>query len=163
MSDTAATAVQPFAMLFTMNNALVLKGLHGLTDDEAWHQIEGRGNSVAWMVGHLVETREQLLKALGASSGLGWGGRFKRGAVRLERADYPTRAEVEAAFVATQEPVLAALLGLSAERLAQPTPVTVGAAKTMADLVAFFAFHEGYHVGQIGYVRRFLGHAALIG
>lgn len=163
MSDTVAAAVQPIAMLFTMNNALVLKGLHGLTDDEAWHQIEGRGNSVAWMVGHLVETREQMLKVLGAPSGLGWGGRFKRGSARLERADYPTRAEIEAAFVATQELVLTALRGLSAERLAEPTPVTVGAAKTVADLAAFFAFHEGYHVGQIGYVRRFLGHAGLVG
>jgi hypothetical protein len=29
--------------------------------------------------------------------------------------------------------------------------------------VAFLAFHEAYHMGQLGYVRKWLGHSALAG
>ena len=35
--------------------------------------------------------------------------------------------------------------------------------RTFADQVAFGAFHESYHVGQMGYVRRQLGHSAVVG
>lgn len=163
MSDALPVVAQPIVMLFTMNNSLVVKGLHALSDDDVWYQMEGKANPIAWIVGHVVETREQLLTLLGAAAGLGWGGRFKRGSARLDRAEYPSRQDVESAFVASQELVLAAVRALSAERLAEKPPVSFGGAKTWADLLTFFAFHEAYHLGQIGFIRKNVGHAALVG
>ena len=42
-------------------------------------------------------------------------------------------------------------------------PVSFAGAKTLADLLAFFAFHEAYHLGQVGFIRKQLGHSSLAG
>lgn len=163
MSGTLPVAVQPIALLFTINNAMVTRGLEGLSDDEAWAQVEGRGNPIAWILGHVTETRAQLLALLGAPWDAGFGGAFARGADRHARSAYPTRAEILARWMDTHERLSAALAGLTDDRLAGPPPVSFGGAKTVADLLAFFAFHEAYHLGQIGFIRRHLGHSSLAG
>jgi uncharacterized damage-inducible protein DinB len=57
-----------------------------------------------------------------------------------------------------------AFAALTPDQLQQPPagPRLPGA-NTVADQLAFFAFHESYHVGQIGYVRRQLGHSSIAG
>jgi uncharacterized damage-inducible protein DinB len=52
---------------------------------------------------------------------------------------------------------------LTADRLAADAPVSFAGARTLAELLAFFAFHEAYHLGQVGYIRRHLGHSSLAG
>lgn len=163
MPDAVAPVAAPILLQFSMNNTLIARGLEGLSDDDLWHQMESRGNPIAWVVGHVTETRAQMLRALGAPASLGWGGRFKRGSARIDRAEYPERDDIAAQFLASRDLVVSALQGLTPERLTEPTPVSVGGAKTVADLVAFFAFHEAYHVGQIGFIRKNLGHSALVG
>ncbi len=66
-------------------------GLEGLSDDEAWQQLEGKGNPIAWIVGHLTETRAQMLGLLGAPWDAGWGRQFKRGGELYDRFAYPSR------------------------------------------------------------------------
>ena len=36
-------------------------------------------------------------------------------------------------------------------------------ARTVGDQLAFLAFHESYHIGQLAYVRKALGHSAIAG
>ena len=163
MPDVLPPAAEPIALLFKINNSLVHKALEGLSDDHAWEQLQGRGNPIAWMIGHITETRSQMLGLLGAPWDAGWGGRFKRGAELFERSTYPMRGEIEARFTETHECMRAAFASLTADRLAAAAPVSFAGARTLADLLAFFAFHEAYHLGQVGYIRKQLGHSSLVG
>ena len=163
MSDTLPPVAEPLALLFKINNSMVRQGLDGLTDDEAWQQLEGQGNPIAWIVGHLTETRAQMLRLLGTDWDAGWGGRFKRGSDLCERSIYPSRPEIEAKFNETRGQMRAAFAALTAERLAADAPASFAGAKTVADLLGFFAFHEAYHLGQVGYIRKRLGHSSLAG
>lgn len=163
MSDALPVAAQPIALLFAINNSMMTRGLDGLSDDEGWHQMEGKANPIAWVAGHLTETRAQMLGLLGAPWDPGWGGKFKRGSERVDRSAYPGLADIGAKFAETQPALQAALAGLTDERLASPSPVSFAGAKTIADLLAFFAFHEAYHLGQIGFIRKNLGHSSLAG
>ena len=63
----------------------------------------------------------------------------------------------------THQSMRAAFAALTADALAAPAPVSFAGAKTLAELLAFFAFHEGYHLGQVGYIRKQLGHSSLVG
>jgi uncharacterized damage-inducible protein DinB len=162
MSEGLPPAAEPVALQFKLNNHMVRQGLDGLTDDQAWAQV-GSGNPVAWIVGHLTETRSSVLGVLGAPWDAGWGGKFKRGSPRVDRSAYPTRAEIEAKFNETPALMRAAFATLTAERLAAPPPVSFAGAKTIAEILAFFAFHEAYHIGQVGFIRRQLGHSSLAG
>ncbi|MGC4082860.1 MAG: DinB family protein [Vicinamibacterales bacterium] len=161
--DTLPAVAQPIALLFKINNSMVTRGLEGLADDEAWYQMDGKANPIAWIVGHLAETRAQMLGLLGAPWDPGWGGRFKRGAARVDRAAYPSVTEIAAKFDETHEAMRRAFAGLTPERLAAASPVNFAGAQTVADLLAFFAFHEAYHLGQVGFVRKNLGHSSLAG
>jgi uncharacterized damage-inducible protein DinB len=115
------------------------------------------------MIGHITETRSQMLGLLGAPWDAGWGGKFKRGSELYDRFAYPTRGEIESRFTETHESMRTAFATLTADSLAATAPVSFAGAKTVADLLAFFAFHEAYHLGQVGYIRRQLGHSSLVG
>ena len=41
----------------------------------------------------------------------------------------------------------------------KPTP----AVQTIADQIAFMVMHDTYHVGQLAYARKALGHAGVVG
>jgi len=163
MPDVLPPVAEPIALLFKINNSMVHRGLEGLSDDQTWQQLEGKGNPIAWIIGHITETRSQMLGLLGAPWDAGWGGKFKRGSELFDRFAYPTRVEIEARFTETHESMRAAFATLTADALAATAPVSFAGARTVADLLAFFAFHEAYHVGQVGYIRKQLGHSSLVG
>jgi uncharacterized damage-inducible protein DinB len=163
MSDVLPAVAGPIALLFQINNSMVTRGLEGLSDEEAWHQLDGKGNPIAWLIGHLTETRGQMLRMIGAPWDAGWGGVFARGAALQDRSAYPSREDIAAKFAETHDAMRAAFASLTEERLAAPTPVSFAGARTVADLLAFFAFHEAYHIGQVGFIRRQLGHSSLAG
>ena len=51
---------------------------------------------------------------------------------------------------------------LTPERLAQPpTKQGLPGVTDLTSLISFYAFHESYHVGQLGYARRLLGQAGI--
>ena len=163
-TTTDLRAIDSVALIFKLNNGLITRSLEGLADDEVWRQPAGGGNPIGWIAGHVTEARASLLGALGAPYEIGWGKRFARGSGLDDASAYPPRAAVEAAWNATHSRMREAFAALTAERLAeawQGTPRP--GVKTLADLLAFYAFHESYHVGQIGYVRKLLGHSAIAG
>jgi len=156
------SALEPVALIFKLNNGLVSRTLDGLSDDEAWSRHAG-GNSIAWILGHITESRGQLLVHLGMPFEPGWGTLFPRGADVCERANAPSRASIEAGWRATHLAMRDAFAGLNEERLAEASPADLPGADSVARLIGFYAFHESYHVGQLGYIRKRLGHSAVAG
>jgi uncharacterized damage-inducible protein DinB len=72
--------------------------------------------------------------------------------------------ELVAAFNASQEPVLEGLRALTPEEAAKPAPFspTNNPSETVGTLLALSVFHEAYHAGQVGILRRMSGRAGLI-
>ncbi|HEX7119260.1 MAG TPA: DinB family protein [Longimicrobiales bacterium] len=141
---------------FGMNARLFELTLAGITDEEAVTQPSGGGNCVNWIVGHIVASRESVLSHLGEESV--WPAELVR---RYERGSAPIRSAAEApaslsamreVFALAQERILRGLDGISAEALDE----AVGDS-TRGHKLAFLQFHEAYHVGQLGMLRRFLG------
>ena len=57
-----------------------------------------------------------------------------------------------------------AFASVAPERLAGPvTRRPVPGVENLTDLIAFCGFHEAYHVGQIGFIRKQLGHSSIAG
>jgi len=154
--------VETVAFIFKFNQDLIRRSLDGLSDAEVWAQV-GSGNPIAWVLGHLTETRGAILRELGVPFGPGWGGMFKRGSVRQDRTAYPSRAEIEGQWQATRHAMRDAFATLTAERLAQPATREFPGVVTYAHQLGFYAAHESYHVGQIGFIRKQLGHSSVAG
>ena len=45
----------------------------------------------------------------------------------------------------------------------RPPGPTIAGAETVSDLITFLAFHESYHIGQMAYVRKAIGHSGIAG
>lgn len=156
--------LEPLALIYKLNNGLVTRTLDGLTDEDFWKEPAGGGNPIGWMLGHLTETRVAMLQLLGQPAATGWETAFSRGSHRADRLKYPDRPLLEAAWKATHAGMREGFAALTAARLSEkPNGPALPGVTTTAEQLAFFAFHESYHVGQLGYVRRQLGYSAVAG
>jgi uncharacterized damage-inducible protein DinB len=153
----------PLAVIFAVNDGLITRALEGLSEDELWTRTSERTNPMFWLYGHIVHTRGALLRALGDDFRTGWGDKFQRGAVLLPRDAYPNQAEIGQLRGESSARIQARLAALTDEQLNAPPTATLPAVKNMADQIAFLAFHEAYHVGQLGLLRKMLGHAGIAG
>jgi uncharacterized protein YndB with AHSA1/START domain/uncharacterized damage-inducible protein DinB len=160
----AAPALAPIWLIFKLNHGLMQKAIEGLTDRDAWHRPTEKNNPMLWILGHVVSTRASLLGLLGETFETGWGDLFMRGSALRERPHYPSLLEIERTRTDVGTRLRARLAALTPDDLARPaTAPKFPGAKTLADQIAFFAFHESYHVGQLGYVRKALGHPSMVG
>lgn len=153
------------AQLLTINATLAAKAVDGLAPDELLRQPGEHGNPMLWILAHVVATRGGLLKMLGASwDQPAWAATFTRGNARPAAADYPPVAQVLATLTATEGAIKAALDAMTDEQWNAASPRSFPVADTsMRGALAFFGFHESYHVGQLAYLRRWLGHSGLVG
>jgi uncharacterized damage-inducible protein DinB len=133
------------------------RNLSGMTDDDAVTPMQPAGNCANWLVGHLLWTRDMVHGLLGLPgawpSELGPNDLYRRGATEFlpDRAVSLTR--LREAMSRSQEILMPAISKVSASKLEERVTDT----STVGERLAFLGFHEGYHVGQIGLVRRLLG------
>lgn len=124
---------------------------------------EPGGNCLNWVVGHVVGSRSKLLdEVLGLPTILSPAAvePYRRGAPALaDGALAQPLDELLAIYDASQETLRQGLKQVSEERLLEPAPFSPGGnpKETVASLLAGLAFHEAYHVGQTGILRRLLG------
>jgi uncharacterized damage-inducible protein DinB len=164
MSVVLPQVLEPLSLIFKLNNGLVSRGLEGLSDDDVWRTPPAGGNPIGWILGHLTESRLLILNLLGRPMAAPWEGRrFARGAARLDPNDYPERPQIQAAWNATHAQMRDGFAEATAERLNAAARLELPGVNTVADQIAFGAMHESYHVGQIAYARRQLGHSGIAG
>ena len=158
MTTANSSSVGDVTLIFKLNNRLVTTALEGLSDEEVWTRPNGAGNAMGWILGHITETRGSLLAELGDTTGMPWPKQFSRGSSPAATADRPSRAVIEDAWRATSARMREGFERLTPERLAElPKKQGLPGVTDLASFITFMAFHESYHVGQLGYVRRLLG------
>ncbi|MEQ1757056.1 MAG: DinB family protein [Vicinamibacterales bacterium] len=165
MTNSPKSAITPpLSLIFAINAGLLVRALEDLSEDHYRNRPSDRTNSIAWVAGHIVQTRALLLTLLGDPFDTTWGAIFNRGAEAPEPSAYPSLDQMRAVsgdVAARLETQLAALddAALSAPARGPQLP----RAETVAQQVGFLALHDSYHVGQLGYMRKALGYPSLVG
>jgi hypothetical protein len=142
---------------------LYARALHELTADELSRAPTEHSNPMVWMAGHLAQTRVQLGRLLGLDLEVPWPTLFKRGSPPPDIAQYPSLDDIRAVWKRAGAALRSRLReledGALCEGLQIKIPSTDG---TLRGAIVFALFHEAYHVGQMGYVRKTLGREAII-
>jgi uncharacterized damage-inducible protein DinB len=141
--------------LYGLNLMVIEKNLDGITPEESFFQPHSAGNCVNWVLGHIVATRNQIMKLIGENPI--WS---KEEAAPYVRGSTPLKDEETALplmkmvtdLKASQDKLLTALRQLSPKEL--ETPLEDG---TRYEQLAVIQFHEAYHAGQLGLLRRLMG------
>jgi hypothetical protein len=89
---------------------------------------------------------------------------FKRGATIDSNVSYPEIQEVVSLWDLVTEKLMSRLSLLSDEELSKPAsfPVPAGE-KNQRGAIFFLNYHETYHIGQMAYLRKWLGYSQLVG
>jgi uncharacterized damage-inducible protein DinB len=154
-------SIRPIIALHGLSNGILATSIGDLTDRSAKARSRGgAGPSVAWTIGHLCHYKIKMLELLGQSRENPFTALFEH-TPASDGSDYPSLSELAASFSALNERVCAALAS-SGERLEAPMP---GAGphgeRGILDTILFLTWHEAYHIGAIGAIRRDQGRKAI--
>lgn len=134
----------------------------GVTHEESLIQPHPGGNCLNWVVGHLVCIYDKTLPLLGQEPVMEEGAlkRYDRGAPPLQDpAEALDLQELMTAWSEATRRIEAGLSGLTPETLDRPAPHSPGnnPDETVRSLLALTLFHQAYHTGQAGILRRIVG------
>jgi uncharacterized damage-inducible protein DinB len=141
------------------NGDRILDGLVGDFTDADWQVTDSLGHSARWIVGHLATYRRRVLAVAGLAPGEEpWEAAFLRGTSPADvPADLDPRVLVQA-FHAAQAGLAARWDALTPEDLAKPFGRTLpDGSDTVGGFLGFMPWHEAYHMGQLGFMRRLAG------
>ncbi len=138
-------------------HARVLRCVEDVSEEEAQRAIHGL-SPLVWQVGHLAYAEAGLLRRAGRAApvpeeyaslfGPGTGGESR----------YPPLAEVRAAFGVAHGGLLQLL-----DSAALEDAVEAPYCHNVGELLAFAAYHRGYHVGKMTTLRALMGKPRLFG
>ncbi len=154
--------VEVFRQMARAIHGVVRRNTEGLSEEESLIQPQPEGNCMNWVVGHLLRVYESVLPALGQEPVLEPGGfdRYKRGSHPVKSADEAMElAALMAAWDEAARRVDAGLAELTVERLDEKAPFSPGnnPNETVRTLLTTVLFHQAYHAGQTGLLRRIAG------
>jgi hypothetical protein len=151
-------AIEHVLGLMDVVDNLYAKALHGLAPSELTRSPSPNSNPMLWMAGHLAQSRARLARMLGVEQEVPWPSLFQRGAPPPGSEAYPALAEVRQAWENAGTALRARLRTMTNDELFADLQVKIPSTDgTLRGAIVFALFHEGYHVGQMGYVRRTLG------
>jgi len=141
--------------LFDVNHQVLHRNVSGLTHEESLIQPPEGGNCLNWVAGHIVATRNGLLKLLGEDPI--WSPEeeavYKRGSKPIQNESrakpFPS---ILADYDRSQERLRA---GIS--RLTEAAMKESRGDGTLGGTLHILHFHEAYHIGQTAILRRMAG------
>lgn len=143
------------AFQFEMNGRSMAMNATGITHADSLTQPSPGGNCCNWVVGHILASRNAVHALLKLPPA------WDDATDRYDRNSRPMTDASDAEPLdgllerlrASHSAIADALAALDDSRLAEP----VEGGKPLGMQLAFAAFHESYHVGQLGILRRLLG------
>jgi hypothetical protein len=162
----AATAtlseVEVFRHQARMIRTVVRLNVDGVTQEESLIQPSPGGNCLNWVVGHLTCIYNKMLPMLGQEPVMEAAAlkRYDRGAPPIrDAAEALELRDLLAAFEKASERVDAGLAELAPEALDQKVADSPSGDpnETVRTLLSTVCFHQAYHAGQTGILRRIAG------
>lgn len=150
---------QVLALQFGIGTFVFERNLAGVTNEESLQRPQPGGNTMNWIVGHVVRTRNQALGLLGEKPLFDDAEFEAYGANASAAARSLSVDELKRRFDALGPALDGALRRSSPQQLSAAAPFspTGNPNETVGSLLASIAFHEAYHLGQTGLSRRLLG------
>jgi len=151
------------AGIFKINTDLFKKTIQGIPPDRLLARPAADSNHLRWIAGHVVVHRARVLKLLGKEWSATWEQLFVRGAKLAEDGQYPRIDELCQVWDDVSGRLAISLADASPDALAAPVSKGMTLDGKISGQISFLALHESYHVGQMAYLRKWLGFGQAVG
>ncbi len=137
---------------------------NGVTHEESLMQLPFRGNCFNWVVGHILMSRDRMLRVIQAEpvwTVREWT-RYSRDSEPITSGDDPEIVpfdKILADLKTAHERLIECVKSMTNEILDSPGVTVIEGARDQSiyDWLAFLIWHEGYHVGQLEILRQLTG------
>ena len=132
--------------LYGLTYRVTGNNLEGITHEEALAALDPGGNCINWVLGHMVVSRDELLEHLGAEGVCSdeLRERYSRGSAAItSESDAEPLDRLLGFYEESQKRIVAAIGDVEDEEEAERHLLT-------------YHFHDTYHAGQLGLLRRFV-------
>lgn len=153
---------ETFLLQIQMSHAVIKANIGEITHEESLKQPVPAGNCVNWVLGHIVATRSEFLSGLGGEPV--WGeadckSYRRHGAPIKSASEAKPLEEIWKAFDASQQRLRITVSELTPQKLAEKAAFSPSnnPEETVGSLLTVLAFHDAYHAGQTGVLRRIVG------
>lgn len=152
----------PLGALLRLNGRLFLRALEGVEAEAAGRRPTPETGHLAFIACHLVDARHFLAGYVGAELTNRFAEIFDAAESVEEITDYPTLGELGAEWERVQRAIERrfAVLDRSDLEAPSPRPFPIDDESVLGG-IAFLLQHEAYHVGQLGFLRKYLGYEGL--
>lgn len=162
ITSSIAGEIEIFSRQTRAIHGVVRRNVEGLTQEDSVNQPQPGGNCLNWVIGHLLSVYDLVLPALGQEPVMGTNAlkRYERGSAELHEAgEAIPLTDLLTAWDEAAKRVEAGLGTLTAERMDEPAPFSPSKnpKETVRSLLATVFFHQAYHTGQTGLLRRIAG------
>ncbi|MGD8361423.1 MAG: DinB family protein [Gemmatimonadota bacterium] len=156
------TLLYPLSLQFRAATRQFRDALGDLSSEHALTRINGTTNHAAYIALHVLDARCYVIRLLGGecSHGFEAASEGARGVEDIE--EYPSLAEILDSWDRVSEILMRQLESADETALAAEPPFRFPVDdETVLGAVSFLAHHEGYHLGQLGLIRKALGLSSL--
>jgi hypothetical protein len=143
-------------VLFGGNFHVIQVNTNGITHEESLIQPRPAGNCINWVLGHIVTHRNVILKLVGKPPV--WSedeaAVYARGSKPMtETAKARPVTKILEDYARSQEILMSALDAIGDDEMKR---------EEVGEKLTWLSFHETYHAGQIGLLRRIVGKEGMI-
>lgn len=143
---------------FMLNTRLFLNCLDGVDDDAALSRPGPESNPIAFVACHLLDARSYLARFVGAEYENPYQELFDRAQRMEELEEIPPIEGLRSAWHAVSTALSGRFPKLTAAELGRESPQKFPVNdETVLGGIAFLLTHEAFHIGQLAYVRKYLG------
>jgi uncharacterized damage-inducible protein DinB len=162
VTQSTAAILEVLRGQMQMVNSVLHRNLKDVTHKESLTSPATGGNCCNWVLGHLVNSNEQMLELLGRPVVLREEAlrRYRRGSPELHTAGEALPLEkLVSAWDEQCACIDRGMESISQERFDAPAPFSPRNKpdETVGSLLTVIVFHQAYHAGQLGVLRRVMG------
>jgi len=147
--------------MFKINYQATKVNIEGISDEASLIRPRPAGNNVNWVFGHIIASRKLILELVGEEAVLTPDEAFpyRRGAGEKDIPNLTPFSRLKEAFSLSQTSLKRGMQKLSDNDLNSVLDKDESREQesTLQDSLSFLQFHETYHVGQLGLLRRLIG------
>lgn len=158
-----AKNLEPIRQAFMLNNKLFVNTLNGMEQKDAVKRVSEHTNSVMFIACHVTDARYYMLNFLGEEIENPLRNILGNASSVEEVKEYPSLEEIRLYWKQTIPMLDSKLSIITDSDLSQQSKINFPIEGTdVLSAITFLTEHESYHIGQMAFLRKYLGYAAMM-
>ncbi|MBV6462050.1 MAG: hypothetical protein HJHJAOHD_02192 [Flavobacteriales bacterium] len=148
---------------YNLQTSWYLNALESITEEESNISFSENLNPIKWVAGHLTDSRITIINIISDNAiNADYKKLFGKGTSNKIDASFPTIEQIKTDWTNISEQLRTSLQNLPNEKLLLKPPFQTSIPdETLFGLIAYFAIHESFHIGQLSVYRKLTGKPAM--